>query len=72
MKEHIWQTRGYAVAALPQKGSVAVAAVACVGVVSLQENNQPAADADGVTVAEQTSTEGVSIQEMLLTPGIWL
>ena len=42
-------------------GAVAVAAVACVGVVSLQENNQPAADADGVTVAEQTSTEGVSM-----------
>lgn len=42
-------------------GAVAVAAVACVGVVSLQENNQPAADADGVTVAEQTSTEGFNM-----------
>lgn len=42
-------------------GAVAVAAVACVGVVSLQENNQPAAGAGDVTVAEQTSTEGVSM-----------
>lgn len=42
-------------------GAVAVAAVACVGVVSLQENNQPAAGADDVTVAEQTSTEGFNM-----------
>ncbi len=42
-------------------GAVAVAAVACVGVVSLQGNSQPAAGAGDVTVAEQPSTEGVSM-----------